>query len=186
MRTRAWLSLVALAAACHDPNSEKHRSLQAQGTPPLPPEPASTTEITRSNPGQDYERFLDAAVPNHDGAAACSVVIERSAQAGPDYVVQNTGNVDLRSCNFVFYAYDRDGKQLERVEVAPFVFMKKGEVLHPAQAIRGLVGGARAAELEERGDVMWEAVVMKVVFADGATWNEPGRAPGQKPQGRMP
>jgi hypothetical protein len=137
-------------------------------------------------PGQSYDRFLDATVPLHDGAAACSIVIAPSANGAADYVAQNTGNVDMKSCDFVLYAYDGAGKQLARIEVDPFADTKKRDVLRPAEAIRGLVGGARADGLERRIGVTWEAVVTKVVFADGATWSEPSRAPARKSEQTMP
>jgi hypothetical protein len=176
------IALAVVVFGCHDPSSRKRPSPQATGTPPLPLEPTSTAEITRSVHGQAYGRFLDASVPLHDGAAACSVVTEPALTGDLDYVVQNTGNVELTSCDVVLYAYDSKGRQLARVEVDPFAIgsnSHKHAPLQPAQALRGLLGARQPG-------ATWEAVVTRVTFADGAIWSDPSRAPAQKDEQKMP
>jgi len=180
VRGELFLGLLVLFGGCHDPSSDTHPSPQASGTPPVPPAPVGTTELNQATAADTYGRFRDAEPQVKDGAVACSIVLQRSVHAGPDYILQNTGNTDLRSCRAVFYAYDANGDQLARIEADPMANMKKGDVLHSGQSLRGLLGGEEARRLEKSPGVTWEVVVTRVTFADGTTWTDPSRAPPQR------
>jgi hypothetical protein len=177
-------TMVALAVAgCHNPSRDDKPSPEFTSSPPLPPSPPAPSVVTTSGAaGASLARTVDAQAPVHDGNVACSAMTVPGAPGhGPEYIVMNTGNLGMKSCKVVFYAYGANGKQIARAEVEPISHAPNTDDLEPAQSVRGVIDTADATRAAKTPAPTWEAVVTEVRFADGTVWSSPGRAPAIRP-----
>jgi hypothetical protein len=170
----------ALAGAC-DRQEKAGRTPNPDSTA-VAPQPVVVTNAgpISSVPAANLGGTVPPGPPVHDGVVACHVAVDNALDGKREMTMTNAGNVEIRECDAVVYAYGKGGKQLARMVVAP-LGGKGPAALPPRQSVRAALPLPPA--IATSNDAMFEPVVTRVVFADGTVWDQPQRAPLLRPIG---
>jgi hypothetical protein len=187
IRLRSAVALLLPLLACHNQSTDDDRGQAGRGKAPdsvaVAPQPVVANQPApgSSVAAANLARTVPPGPPNHDGPSVCHAAVGNLLSEGRILETQNTGNVPIRNCKAVVYAYDRTHAQIGRVEVTLFgADAGASSTLAPRDGVRTILP-IQPAIANDPND-WFVPVVVHVEFADGASWDAPpDRASARRP-----